>query len=636
MLRLCLWLDISDAKLDTVFSDASAKIVEEDIDKYRQDAQYLIRACLQGDPERRPTMEELKDFSFLKERGEAGPTSLRRLMSHDVSELRGAYEIRLGLLMAHAPTTPREHALLQQSIVTLPSKIDASQSVSVLKRDKRRARYHIFISHAQKEASGDAGTLFFLFEQMGVNVWRDMNQTDLTSEGMRRGVYDSDIFILFLTNNYLSRPFCLKEITYALEFGKPIIIIREEEERFWPFNLERWKTDRCTRAMNGEWVLSKRPLAAAAPMVFFSLRFDGPGDAQKEAKQVRSALKALGIRVMPSADPSLVDDRQKEIFDSIKECKVFVVFGAPQYGEATGNPMCSYHECTYANKKKKTFAVINMRDDPDLLDIDEAAIETILDGKIWKRWSEGVPAIVEFIVGKIPGYSVTSSVGSAAASTVATGKGFQTYEMCPDPIRDLIEERAADGSMMPFRRRDFEVNALTREIVRRASTHPDIAWGSQLPPPPALTRIDPFMERQIFIFALETDYTVAVMDECKASIDAATMSTIWVDDIDHANHILMLLSKGCVDAGTQSAELLEKAATLDKSITFLYVTRKEDEAWDFGEFYALHEREQSVATDSVSAHEALKYRDKASEAMHYEHDAMILELLKRMPVALLL
>jgi hypothetical protein len=29
---------------------------------------------------------------------------------------------------------------------------------------------------------------------------------------MRQGVYDADVFILFLTNSVLSRPFCLMEI----------------------------------------------------------------------------------------------------------------------------------------------------------------------------------------------------------------------------------------------------------------------------------------------------------------------------------------------------------------------------------------------------------------------------------------
>jgi len=74
-----------------------------------------------------------------------------------------------------------------------------------------------------------------------------MNANDLTEAGMRQGVYDSECFVLFLTNSVLSRSFCLKEMQWALEFGKPFIIIVENEERFWAWDHDRWTNDRCDR-----------------------------------------------------------------------------------------------------------------------------------------------------------------------------------------------------------------------------------------------------------------------------------------------------------------------------------------------------------------------------------------------------
>ena len=44
----------------------------------------------------------------------------------------------------------------------------------------------------------------------------------------------------------------------------------------------------------------------------------------------------------------------------------------------------------------------------------------------------------------------------------------------------------------------------------------------------------------------------------------------------------------------------------------------------------LHGRAQSMATETVSAHEALKYREMTPD---YEHDAMIFEILKRIRCA---
>ena len=140
-----------------------------------------------------------------------------------------------------------------------------------------------------------------------------MNAEDLTENGMRQGVKDSDVFLLFLTNSALSRTFCLREfakgvyarrrvdgcgcvrlpwsscrvlrpcvgllcallclaccevltrldnctivrrteeIGWALEFDKPVIIVVEQEERFWAWDMSRWERDQCTRAHDGSW-----------------------------------------------------------------------------------------------------------------------------------------------------------------------------------------------------------------------------------------------------------------------------------------------------------------------------------------------------------------------------------------------
>ena len=62
---------------------------------------------------------------------------------------------------------------------------------------------------------------------------------------MRQGVYDSDLFCLFLTSRTLSRPFCLKEITWALEFGKPIVVIVELDRRLCAWDADLWRKNEC-------------------------------------------------------------------------------------------------------------------------------------------------------------------------------------------------------------------------------------------------------------------------------------------------------------------------------------------------------------------------------------------------------
>ena len=96
---------------------------------------------------------------------------------------------------------------------------------------------------------------------------------------MRQGVYDSDLFVLFLTNSVLSRKFCQKELAWAIEFQKPIVVIVEEEQRFWPFDYTRWSQNLCNKASNlrdkdtefkWEEGIPKGTLGIAAPQLSYN------------------------------------------------------------------------------------------------------------------------------------------------------------------------------------------------------------------------------------------------------------------------------------------------------------------------------------------------------------------------------
>ena len=141
----------------------------------------------------------------------------------------------------------------------------------------RHQTWHLY---TQAEASGDISTLKDRCCAEGLSVWHDMDDRkmseDLTEKGTRQGVrhlfaghlfdvpsqsacrrfvavrvfeqvYDSDILVLFLTNAALSRIFCLREIKWAIEFGKPVVIIVETGRRFRKWDIGRWESDQCTR-----------------------------------------------------------------------------------------------------------------------------------------------------------------------------------------------------------------------------------------------------------------------------------------------------------------------------------------------------------------------------------------------------
>ena len=57
---------------------------------------------------------------------------------------------------------------------------------------------------------------------------------------MRRGVWDSGVFYLALTENVLMSWFCRQEMRCAIELGRPVQLVLEEEPRFAPFDLVAW------------------------------------------------------------------------------------------------------------------------------------------------------------------------------------------------------------------------------------------------------------------------------------------------------------------------------------------------------------------------------------------------------------
>jgi hypothetical protein len=124
--------------------------------------------------------------------------------------------------------------------------------------------YQVFISHMHTEAAGTASTLLYALGSIGPDAWCDMHQEDLTETGMRRGVEQSDVFLLLLTSNVLSRPFCLKEIGWALAANKLILIMHEEDERFAKWDYDRWRHNETWDAICREWTMpsdqpDKRP-----------------------------------------------------------------------------------------------------------------------------------------------------------------------------------------------------------------------------------------------------------------------------------------------------------------------------------------------------------------------------------------
>ena len=196
--RLCTWLTISDEELDRLFdSDWVAQYGHATPQQVR-DAKHLIRWCLKGNPTERPTVKQVLGHRFLK-----------------------------------------------------PDAIDPHLQAM---------QYFCFLSHAQADASGAVKDLHQRLKQVGCYSWLDVNMHDLTEQGMKEGIRNSNVFVLFLSQHVLASAYCQIEINEAARLNKPVQLIIEEDDRFAPFNILAWteqtshKVTRTAQTMGGTTV----------------------------------------------------------------------------------------------------------------------------------------------------------------------------------------------------------------------------------------------------------------------------------------------------------------------------------------------------------------------------------------------
>eukprot|EP01050_Picozoa_sp_SAG11_P017385 SAG11_NODE_2503_length_3278_cov_1.735451_3_plen_454_part_00 len=104
----------------------------------------------------------------------------------------------------------------------------------------KQRKYDIFITHAQSTGQDQCKTLCLLLLQQGYSVWYDMQAKDLTARGMEEGVSQSRHVLIFLSDGYFTRPFCLKELRWAKLYGCNLVGVVEKDSRHSPadFGLE--------------------------------------------------------------------------------------------------------------------------------------------------------------------------------------------------------------------------------------------------------------------------------------------------------------------------------------------------------------------------------------------------------------
>jgi len=79
-----------------------------------------------------------------------------------------------------------------------------------------------FLSHYQVEAQSVALLLKTCLDPLGKKCWLDITETDHSVRAMEEGIKNCDCVIAIITPGYFDRPFCVKELGWALQYRKPI------------------------------------------------------------------------------------------------------------------------------------------------------------------------------------------------------------------------------------------------------------------------------------------------------------------------------------------------------------------------------------------------------------------------------
>ena len=133
--ELSNWLGIDKVRLSRVFKTDKPDDRVSATDEQIKDCKHLLRWCLQGDPAKRPRIDEV---------------------------------------LAHRFLTPGATAPDDDAIPEL---------------------WHCFLSQVQQDASGTVGTLYYMLHYLGsLSPWVDMHEENLTLEGMKADVRKLGVF----------------------------------------------------------------------------------------------------------------------------------------------------------------------------------------------------------------------------------------------------------------------------------------------------------------------------------------------------------------------------------------------------------------------------------------------------------
>jgi len=117
----------------------------------------------------------------------------------------------------------RDSQRSQEDMAVVAALIDEEEQPSL--------EYHFFLSHHQQMGSYQVKIIHEEMKKRKLSCWRDAAQLRRKAADMVRGVRKSEVYLIYLTQGCLLRPYVLLEARTALLLGKPCVALREDDDR---------------------------------------------------------------------------------------------------------------------------------------------------------------------------------------------------------------------------------------------------------------------------------------------------------------------------------------------------------------------------------------------------------------------
>ena len=92
-------------------------------------------------------------------------------------------------------------------------------------------RYDVFLSHKQTDAKDFARALHTMLTLRRYKAFLDM-EFDGSLDTLQEYVASSSVFAFILSENVLDSPWCVAELTAAVDSGVPVVVVKKEGSRW--------------------------------------------------------------------------------------------------------------------------------------------------------------------------------------------------------------------------------------------------------------------------------------------------------------------------------------------------------------------------------------------------------------------